>query len=648
MKKVSKILLAILIVCLAVPTALAASKTVQADLSYSGIQIVMNGEKITPTDINGKSTEPFSLDGTVYLPIRAIAQALGCDIEWDAASNSVIIDDGSVVQADDMIEDIHSIGFIDADGAKVSAVAVKYGMDLTGAKISTGDFEVSTYATRNQNRWELGEDPSAILKAYVNDEPTTSASGGSGTGCYVILELNTDYQLNNGAYYNEGMSVHVLQTAAIRTNSGTILPSTQEVMNYVPTEYTSSKGSKSIKTYVNEGGYTLLNVDSFEIHTVDGTGDLAPFYATNCFDEATGEYSDVTVPYSIYVPEDYDPSQKYALAVHIGAAGCASNDPLITLSVSASATNLASAEVQQMVKDQGLAGMIVLCPQVPEGLRSTRDNWSTSAAVSAHWQLLDYITEIYNIDENRIFGTGHSMGGMQILEMAAQRDNYFAGIWAIGCQWGNNYDLDVEYQGQAYYATPADGTLIWTKDSDGNPCDYQNWYYMVSDDNILITNCAGDAFSTGTWTELSYLYSDLCGVTFPRIQFNPLTTSIEDQDALVRELVSSESGNGFYWFAFDGGSHNATWIYAHNLTAGYEWLVSQTRETEMSRAKLDLDRPFEFANEQIQTAEREYGTNTDGDMVYFATGKAGAGTADYNSPVFVQSGTLATNPGWTK
>ena len=551
------------------------------------------------------------------------------------------------VSADDAIVGVESIGFVDSDGTKVSAVVVEYNVDLTGAEVKASDFEVGTFATRNPKRLELGENPSAIIKAYVNDEPTTSAEGGSGTGKYVILELNTDYQLNNGAYYNEGMSVDVLQVAEIKTAGGTILPGTELVMNYVPTEYTSSKGTKSIKCYVIDGTYTLLGLEGFDIHTVDGTGDLAPFQATNCFEEATGEYMDVTVPYAIYVPEDYDPSKEYALAVHIGAAGCVSDDPLITLSVSSSAINLASAEVQQVVKDQGLGGMIVVCPQVPTGLRSTRDNWSTSAAVGAHWQLLDEITETYNIDENRIFGTGHSMGGMQILEMAAQRDNYFAGIWAIGCQWGNNYNLEVEYQGSPYYAAPADGEIIWTVDADGNPCDYQNWYYMVSDDNILITNCAGDEFSSGTWKELAYLYSDLCGVTFPRIQFNPLTETIDAQNEQVRELVASESGNGFHWFAFDGGSHNGTWVYAHNLISGYEWLVSQTRETEMAREKLDLDKPFEFADEQIQTEDRQYGENTEGEMVYYATGKAGSGTADYNSPVFVQSGTLAAKPGWT-
>jgi predicted peptidase len=526
---------------------------------------------------------------------------------------------------------------------------VEYTVDLTGAVLQASDFEVGTYATRNPNRLEVGENPGAVLNAYVNDQPDTSTEGGSGTGNYVILELNTDYQLNNGAYYNEGMAVDVLQTAAIMTDRYTILPGTEKVVNYESQEYTSSKGTTSIKNYVLDDAYTLLGTEVFDIHTIDGTGDLAPFYATHCFDESTGEYSDVTVPYSIYVPDDYDPSKKYALAVHIGAAGCASNDPLITLSISPSAINLASDEVQQMVKDQGLGGMIVVCPQVPEGLRSTRDNWTTSAAVSAHWQLLDQITQTYNIDQNRIYGTGHSMGGMQLLEMAAQRDNYFAALWPIGCQWGNNYNKEVEYQDKVYYPTPADGTLIWTQDADGNPCDYQNWFYMVSDDNILITNCAGDAFSTGTWQELSYLYSDLCGITFPKAQWNPLTTSIEDQNTMVRQLVSQESGNGFYWFAFDGGSHNATWIYAHSLSAGYEWLVSQTRETEMSREKLDLDKPFAFADEQLTTEDRVLWTDSSdpSNVIYYATGKSGSGTSDYNSPVYVNSGTPAKKPGWT-
>ncbi len=37
----------------------------------------------------------------------------------------------------------------------------------------------------------------------------------------------------------------------------------------------------------------------------------------------------------------------------------------------------------------------------------------------------------------------------------------------------------------------------------------------------------------------------------------------------------------------------ATWIYSHGVSAAYEWLLTQTRTSEMLRDKLDLNKPFE-------------------------------------------------------
>jgi hypothetical protein len=39
--------------------------------------------------------EPFVSDGTTYLPVRAIADALGKNVSWDNATKSVYIDDAS-------------------------------------------------------------------------------------------------------------------------------------------------------------------------------------------------------------------------------------------------------------------------------------------------------------------------------------------------------------------------------------------------------------------------------------------------------------------------------------------------------------------------------------------------------------------------
>lgn len=91
MKKLTPWIVSALTVLLLATPVLAASGDVNAVLNYSNIKISVDGEEIIPTNVNGNSTEPFTIDGTVYLPIRAIAEALDCSVEWDSASNTVRI-----------------------------------------------------------------------------------------------------------------------------------------------------------------------------------------------------------------------------------------------------------------------------------------------------------------------------------------------------------------------------------------------------------------------------------------------------------------------------------------------------------------------------------------------------------------------------
>lgn len=63
----------------------------QATLNYSGIQIVLDGETVTPRDGAGNLVEPFTIDGTTYLPVRAIGEALGLEVGWDGSTNTVIL-----------------------------------------------------------------------------------------------------------------------------------------------------------------------------------------------------------------------------------------------------------------------------------------------------------------------------------------------------------------------------------------------------------------------------------------------------------------------------------------------------------------------------------------------------------------------------
>lgn len=65
------------------------SKTVTA--FYNNIKLVIDGKEITPKDANGNVVEPFIIDGTTYLPVRAVSEALGKEVDWDGTSNTVYI-----------------------------------------------------------------------------------------------------------------------------------------------------------------------------------------------------------------------------------------------------------------------------------------------------------------------------------------------------------------------------------------------------------------------------------------------------------------------------------------------------------------------------------------------------------------------------
>ena len=70
---------------------IASSITQTATLIYRDIQIVLNGETVTPKDANGNTVEPFIIDGTTYLPVRAIASALNLEVSWNDTTSTVTL-----------------------------------------------------------------------------------------------------------------------------------------------------------------------------------------------------------------------------------------------------------------------------------------------------------------------------------------------------------------------------------------------------------------------------------------------------------------------------------------------------------------------------------------------------------------------------
>ena len=80
----------LLVTVLVVP-AFASTLSKTAQLVYNNIKITLNGNAVTPTDANGNVVEPFIIDGTTYLPLRAISNALNLDVSWDGNTKTAAL-----------------------------------------------------------------------------------------------------------------------------------------------------------------------------------------------------------------------------------------------------------------------------------------------------------------------------------------------------------------------------------------------------------------------------------------------------------------------------------------------------------------------------------------------------------------------------
>lgn len=81
--------LGLLLVAMAVPALAAGVKTIEAN--YMDIKLVVDGVPVTPKDASGKAVEPFVYEGTTYLPVRAVGEALGKDVKWDGETKTVYV-----------------------------------------------------------------------------------------------------------------------------------------------------------------------------------------------------------------------------------------------------------------------------------------------------------------------------------------------------------------------------------------------------------------------------------------------------------------------------------------------------------------------------------------------------------------------------
>lgn len=101
MKRKSKFILA-LVLMLVFSTVVFAARKVNITVTYDNIKVVVDGKEVQfGKDTKGNQIEPFIYNGTTYLPIRAVGEALGKEVKWDSNTNTAFLNDKDTTQRDD-------------------------------------------------------------------------------------------------------------------------------------------------------------------------------------------------------------------------------------------------------------------------------------------------------------------------------------------------------------------------------------------------------------------------------------------------------------------------------------------------------------------------------------------------------------------
>ncbi len=107
-------------------------------ISYEDVKIYIENTLLDPKDVNGKSVEPFIIDGTTYLPVRAISEAFGKKVDWQDSTKTVLItspaDDNKVLTE---VENGEYLVIKDEDLASIQDVQIKTINNIVTAEITT-------------------------------------------------------------------------------------------------------------------------------------------------------------------------------------------------------------------------------------------------------------------------------------------------------------------------------------------------------------------------------------------------------------------------------------------------------------------------------------------------------------------------------
>lgn len=252
------------------------------------------------------------------------------------------------------------------------------------------------------------------------------------------------------------------------------------------------------------------------------------FEAREYYDEETG----LTIPYNFFIPEQAE-QEACPMIMFIADSSVVGQDLSAPLKKGYGGIIWATDE------EQAKHPSYVIVPEYPEII--IEDNANPPYVldyVDATARMIEAVAEENNVDKDRLYTTGQSMGCMTSLYISSNYPDLFAAELFVSGQW----DMD-----QLPYL------------------DSQTFFYIA---------CSGDSKSSGGQSDTMAM---LDSMNVPYSWYDGWDPSLDDagmEDILRAEIAE---GNSKMLGRFEGLNHMSSFDYAYKLDAVRNWLFAQSK-----------------------------------------------------------------------
>ncbi len=260
----------------------------------------------------------------------------------------------------------------------------------------------------------------------------------------------------------------------------------------------------------------------------------------------------IRMMYRLFVPENYDPSEKYPFLVVMHGVGEKGDDNTIQVDHEDLASTWIADSLQNRVPH------FVMGPQCP-----SNNSWGGSAINTVH-EIIDSLKREFSLDTNRLYAAGLSMGARGVFNLLQSRPGYFAAALACAGAGNNNGAADIAR------------TPLWAFHAEGdkivNVSGTRSMVEAIENTGIRFVRFMSESWTNGPG--LNTYSNAILGGT------DPLDIVAKNPSGISYDSLQSAVNNGaeYLYSEVIGGDHRTGWMVAFHHPLVPHWIFSKTKE----------------------------------------------------------------------